>query len=642
MPSLLALGLFVCAVAQAPAAAHADSTNASANASTAPTKATGTFSKWTGGVLVPATGKIYGIPCSADAVLVIDPAKGTVDSTSMRVPSGNFMWAFGVLAPATGKIYGIPCSADAVLVIDPVKGTADGTSMKVPLTGPVPSGGGMWGGGVLAPTTGKIYGMPVNAGAVLVIDPVKGTADGTSMTVPRGSGKWIGGVFSPATGKIYGMPFYADTVLVIDPVSEMVDTTSMQVPSGSAKWTDGVLAPTGKIYGIPNDADAVLVIDPVKRTVDTTSLKVPSGSHSSWFSGVLQPATGKIYGIPSKAGSEDAVLVIDPVQGTVDATSMVVPEGLGGWQGGVLVPATSKIYGIPNDADTVLVIGLNCSVDEPPKKATWGFVDVHVTCENETNTALVAAGVALSFVILLGVLTYRKYCCHGPKVGGEGDLRASLIEADDSSTLSTERSDSLRGVLVGPSVSIDPASPWSSRTPLVDQPTQAERNPPQAAGQSMAAAPGRAKARPVARALTSEIQPMAVVNMASWNPDPSGLLHASSSSSVDAEPRGLVAASASASVTAVQQPLKVPSASTTMAGWTRDTSALLSDTRAGTLHTRASPLSLQQPANLHSINASPMSLSVDSVLAKNPRHPGQIGPPMRPMQLANPSSAPSL
>ena len=254
---------------------------------------------------------------------------------------------------------------------------------------------------------------------------------------------------------------------------------------------------------------------------------------------------------------------------------------------------------------------------------------------------------------------------------------------------------------MGPSVSIDPASPWSSRTPLVDQPTQAERNPPQAAGQSMAAAPGRAKARPVARALTSEIQPMAVVNMASWNPDPSGLLHASSSISVDAEPRGLVAASASASVTAVQQPLKVPSASTTMAGWTRDTSALLSDTRAGapstsrpspprcaasvrcdarrvvgpglwthasdcasgarcsfhprsargltgvcvpagTLHTRASPLSLQQPANLHSINASPMSLSVDSVLAKNPRHPGQIGPPMRPMQLANPSSAPSL
>ena len=46
-----------------------------------------------------------------------------------------------------------------------------------------------------------------------------------------------------------------------------------------------------------------------------------------------------------------------------------------------------------------------------------------------------------------------------------------------------------------------------------------------------------------------------------------------------------------------------------------------------------------QPANarLHSMRASPMSLSADSVLAKgaqSPRHPGQIGPPM--------STAPSL
>ena len=163
--------------------------------------------------------------------------------------------------------------------------------------------------------------------------------------------------------------------------------------------------------------------------------------------------------------------------------------------------------------------------------------------------------------------------------------RYHAVQTDDSSTLSTQ-SATPRGVPLGPSVSVDQAIQWgsSARWGLVDQPRQAERNPPQAASQSMAAAPRRAKARPVARALTSEVQPMAAVNMASWNPDPSGgdsgLLHANSSSSVDAEPRGLVAASASASVTAAQQPFNVPSASTTMAGWTRDTSALLSDTMA--------------------------------------------------------------
>ena len=77
-----------------------DSTNASANVSTAiAAKRTGklnargatpnirgTFSKtWAGGVLAPATGMIYGIPADANAVLVIDPAKGTIDTTSMQV-----------------------------------------------------------------------------------------------------------------------------------------------------------------------------------------------------------------------------------------------------------------------------------------------------------------------------------------------------------------------------------------------------------------------------------------------------------------------------------------------------------------------------------------------------------------------------
>ena len=74
---------------------------------------------------------------------------------------------------------------------------------------------------------------------------------------------------------------------------------------------------------------------------------------------------------------------------------------------------------------------------------------------------------------------------------------------------------------------------------------------------------------------------MAAVSMASWNPDPSGLLHAISTSSVDGEPRDMMAASASGSATASQQPTNVPSASITMAGWTRDTSALLSDAVAG-------------------------------------------------------------
>eukprot|EP01051_Picozoa_sp_SAG22_P017583 SAG22_NODE_2750_length_2251_cov_1.424721_2_plen_157_part_00 len=155
----------------------------------------------------------------------------------------------------------MPNVADAVLIIDPVVGSTDTTTLAG-----FGSGDYKWLGAVLGPN-GKIYGIPCNADAVLIIDPVAGSTDTTTMAgFGIRNGKWNDGVLG-LDGKIYGMPDYAGSVLTIDPVAGSTDTTTLAFQStfqpwlnSGDKWYGGVLAPDGKIYGIPADVDAVVII----------------------------------------------------------------------------------------------------------------------------------------------------------------------------------------------------------------------------------------------------------------------------------------------------------------------------------------------------------------------------------------------
>ena len=77
------------------------------------------------------------------------------------------------------------------------------------------SGGDKWWGGVLG-GDGRIYGIPANADAVLVIDPAAGTTDTTSLAgLGSGGEKWLGGVLGDDDGRIFGIPQNTDAVLVI-------------------------------------------------------------------------------------------------------------------------------------------------------------------------------------------------------------------------------------------------------------------------------------------------------------------------------------------------------------------------------------------------------------------------------------------
>jgi hypothetical protein len=312
--------------------------------------------KWSGGVLAP-NGKIYGIPYSSDAVLVIDTVAKTTDVSSMSGMLTSSKWAGGVLA-SNGRIYAIPFNAPNVLVINPMNNTVDATAM----TGL--AGSYKWRDGVLIPN-GKIYGIPFNANSVLIIDPVTNTVDTTTITGLTGWFKWRGGVLAP-NGRVYGVPHNSGSILVINTATNSADVSTLSGPtvagSGVNKWAGGVLAPNGKIYCIPYRAAAVLIIDPVAITTDLTLLAGISGTNN-WNGGVLGP-NGNIYAIPAYSSS---VLIIDPQAGTLDFTSMARVTGSGSkWDGGVLAP-DGKIYGIPWSADAVLV------AYENPRPTTFEF-----------------------------------------------------------------------------------------------------------------------------------------------------------------------------------------------------------------------------------------------------------------------------
>ena len=74
--------------------------------------------KWIGGVLIPNSGKIIGIPYAAETVLEIDPAARTTTTFGVVSSSVKRKWVDGVLG-RNGLVYAIPYDADVVLEIDP-------------------------------------------------------------------------------------------------------------------------------------------------------------------------------------------------------------------------------------------------------------------------------------------------------------------------------------------------------------------------------------------------------------------------------------------------------------------------------------------------------------------------------------------
>lgn len=226
-----------------------------------------TTNKWVGGVLAP-NGRIYGVPFVSTSILVIDTSNDAVSTIPHTTFSSdvqtllqtNFKFRGGVLG-SDGCIYMVPSSATSVLRFDPVAVTAQ----LISVTNYVNNG---WQGGVLAPN-GNIYCMPHASSEVLVINTLPGTVlgaapHGSTSVIPTSlttqSARYGSGTLAP-NGKIYALPMSAGACLVIDPSTNTAIATSLGASfSGGVLFVGSVLAPNGKIYGIPGNSTSLAAL----------------------------------------------------------------------------------------------------------------------------------------------------------------------------------------------------------------------------------------------------------------------------------------------------------------------------------------------------------------------------------------------
>ena len=338
-----------------PVAAVTPADAASSAAASAPLTMTrvGTFEgawKWHGGVVAP-DGKVYCIPCSGTAVLVVDAARGAAETFGNAGGSQAYKWNRACVG-ANGKIYAMPSHHPSVLVIDPA-------TRQLTLLGHHEGRGSKWNDAISSPHDGRVYGLPFDASQLLVIDPARGTSH-TTGSFGGGKYKWRVGLLAP-DGRIFGMPYNHEAVLVIDPAAGGAVGLLPLPPSVAhqqAKWNGAVVGADGCIYAIPCNATAVLRIDP---STDELSLFGECGrGQSKWRNGVLEPTSGAIFAAPFDA---PGVLMIEP------RTSSVRILGELGSQKGKWADCTlggdGRVYACPHTARGVLVVdatSLDCSV----------------------------------------------------------------------------------------------------------------------------------------------------------------------------------------------------------------------------------------------------------------------------------------
>ena len=337
-----------------------------------PASPSGAFG-WAGAVAVPG-GMVFGVPSSAEAVLIIDPATGAADTTSISgLGTDVFKWANGVYSAVSQLIYCFPDRATSMLIINPATLTADTTTLANTGAGWISGAAATaaTGAAAVGPSSsggGKIYAVPWTASHVLVIDPATNTFSTTAVTnLPASSmqHRWHGAVLTNQ-GTIVAIPHNEEGLVVIDAARDEVSSV-VALPddllSVPAKFQGGVLGPNGHVYAVPSSATSVLVFDPATEIV--TLFEIPDvqqqqlGNAGKWVGGVLVPGTHKIFCMPSNA---DSVLVIDTRTNTADATSLV-PATLAAPADrffGAAAADTGVVFGMPRYEQALLTIDTRC------------------------------------------------------------------------------------------------------------------------------------------------------------------------------------------------------------------------------------------------------------------------------------------
>eukprot|EP00930_Biecheleria_cincta_P042806 TRINITY_DN29456_c0_g1_i1.p1 TRINITY_DN29456_c0_g1~~TRINITY_DN29456_c0_g1_i1.p1 ORF type:complete len:763 (+),score=141.19 TRINITY_DN29456_c0_g1_i1:146-2434(+) len=295
-------------------------------------------SKWWAGLVLG--GKLYGIPCAAEQLLIYDPPSGKIKLVDTKhVATGEGKWR--AAAAVGGKLYGLPDRADQLLVYDLNSGLASGVDTKK-----VSRGHLKWQAALTL--GGKFYGIPHHANKLLVYDPNTRNVSGVDVSsIAIGNSKWLTG--AAMGGKIYGLPCNADKLLIYDPVAGKASGVSIaHLAVGPLKWLAAVTL-AGRLYAVPCNAEKLLIYDSIAGEatgVDTQSVAAGPGK---WTTALV--CNGRIYGIPDRA---DSILIFDPSTQNVSGVNIDhLAQCSGKWQSGTVIG--SKIYAVPYHAEMVLV-----------------------------------------------------------------------------------------------------------------------------------------------------------------------------------------------------------------------------------------------------------------------------------------------
>ena len=361
---------------------------------------------------------VYGLGLDNDVlsrVGALASTAGFLRSYQAGIPTDNHMSLYYtsiVRAPITGHLYALSHSSRQNLgqpgvphqvrlrITHPVTRTVAVVELFEELAPAVRGFQHPWGDMVYDPITEKLYAMPAESDAVLVVDPRTHTVSDTAMVglstasanltgqarCPENSEqtcnwRWHGAAYAPTTGLIYAPPVFGDFVLIISPQLNTTDATAMPVRMGGKnKWFSAAFAPsTGLIYCTPGSASSVLIINPDYNTTDHETMVVPTRpiayyrvgniferralgvDHDKWYGAALADSTGLIYSAPDRASS---VLVISPLLNST-ATIDVGPTDYAGdgdahiprfWTGIAYHPELGLLFCPASDATMALII----------------------------------------------------------------------------------------------------------------------------------------------------------------------------------------------------------------------------------------------------------------------------------------------
>mmetsp|Transcript_5223 Transcript_5223/g.21500 ORF Transcript_5223/g.21500 Transcript_5223/m.21500 type:complete len:757 (-) Transcript_5223:140-2410(-) len=223
--------------------------------------------QWYGGIYAPSVEAMYCVPFAATRVLRVDLR---ADATRFVGPElvqdrDAAKWHGGVLSTDGRTAYMMPAHATAVLAVtvatDEVRLLGDLSSKEGGLAdfngGRYKYGGGCAVGDV-------VYGIPADARAVLKIEG-GGDRVSTFGVLEARKNKWQNGAVG-RDGRIYCVPCDSDAVLVIDPQTDALTLVALPTGPGPTedKFQGGYTDAFGRVWCVPESARRVVCVTPTE------------------------------------------------------------------------------------------------------------------------------------------------------------------------------------------------------------------------------------------------------------------------------------------------------------------------------------------------------------------------------------------